>query len=170
MCWRAAGRERWKPEPLFDHSSDVPGLRRGHCGQGPTHGILRLTVDWSHPQTGVALGTANALSSGRQPGVSICHGGLMPGTSTDFPSREGRSCYPRCPHRKTQGEAGNRHMAMGHSGKSGALVGTQFCQQAFGQALWVRRSVEKAEMNKTQFCPQEANWGQGELWNSPCVR
>lgn len=61
------GREPQKPGLLFDHSSNLPEPGRRHCGQRtpPTENSETHTVDWTRPQTGVAIGKANAMFSER---------------------------------------------------------------------------------------------------------
>lgn len=61
------GREPQKPGLLFDRSSNLPEPGRRQCGQRtpPTENSEAHTVDWTRPQTGAAIGKANAMFSER---------------------------------------------------------------------------------------------------------
>lgn len=57
------GRESQKPGLLFDHFSDLPELGEGTVARGlhPQRPLETHTVDWTHRQTQVAIGKANAV-------------------------------------------------------------------------------------------------------------
>lgn len=57
------GREPQKPGLLFDHSSNLPELGEGTVARGlhPQRTLETHTADWTHRQTEVAAGKANAV-------------------------------------------------------------------------------------------------------------
>lgn len=140
--------------------------REGTVARGPhPQRILRLTtVDWTRPQTGVAIGKANAMfSEGPAQHFQLlwwaCARGhdkdtagtslwvLKEGAAIPMPLRE----VPYCPSKRQA--SGIRKTVMGLSGKRGAFLGTQFHQQTF-RAPMVPGTVHKAEINKSSSCPQ----------------
>ena len=104
--FRPKGREPQKPGLLFDRSSNLPEPGRRQCGQRtpPTENSEAHTVDWTRPQTGAAIGKANAMFSETSPtfplaAVGLCQGPQQ-GHSWDLSEGpEGRDCHTRTPIR-----------------------------------------------------------------------